>query len=111
MSVVVRRSFVNISSRKIRQVVDLLRRKKASDALGILRFCEKREISIILTKLINEALSRATSSGKYDIENMLVDKVMVNEGPTYKRIQPRAQGRAFKIRMRTSHIFLELKEV
>ena len=69
-----------------------------------------KEISIILTKLINSGLSIASDSEKYDIDNLIIGTLFANEGPTLKRVQPRAQGRAFRIRKRTSQITLELKE-
>ena len=78
--------------------------------MGVLRFCDKKEIAITLTKLLNSGLAIASDSGKYDLENLIIEKIFVDEGPTLKRIQPRAQGRAFRIRKRTSHITVELKE-
>ncbi len=110
MSIVVNVNRVGIAPRKVRQVCDLIRRKKASDAIKILRFCEKREISLILTKLINSGLAIALEQKKYDIDNLVLSSVMVNEGTILKRIQARAQGRAYRIRKRTSHIKVELKE-
>ena len=110
MAIVVKANRVGIGPRKVRQVCDLIRRKKASDALRILRFCEKREVAITLTKLINSGLTIASESEKYDLENLVIDKISADGGPTLKRIQPRAQGRAFRIRKRSSHITLELKE-
>ncbi len=110
MAITVKNSRVGIAPRKVRQVCDLIRRKKASEAVRILRFCEKKEISIVLTKLLNSGLAIAADSEKYDIDNLVVSTLFVNEGPTLKRIQPRAQGRAFRIRKRSSHITLELKE-
>ncbi|MBL6990681.1 MAG: 50S ribosomal protein L22 [Bacteriovoracaceae bacterium] len=110
MAIVVKNNKVGIAPRKVRQVCDLIRTKKASEAIKILRFCEKKEISIILTKLLNSGLAIASNSDKYDIDNLVVSTIYVNGGATLKRIQPRAQGRAFRIRKRTSNIFLELKE-
>lgn len=110
MAIVVKNSNVGVSPQKVRQVCDLVRNKKASDALKILRFCEKKEIAIVLTKLINSGLSIASESDKYDLDNLVVSTIYANEGPTLKRIQPRAQGRAFRIRKRTSHVLVELKE-
>ena len=75
-----------------------------------MRFCEKKEIAITLTKLINSGLAIASDSEKYDLDNLVIDEIKVDEGPTLKRIQPRAQGRAFRIRKRTSHITVNLKE-
>ncbi len=106
----VKNSNVGISPRKVRQVCDLIRNKKASEALKILRFCEKREIALVLTKLINSGLAIANDANKYDLENMVVGTVFTDEGPMLKRIMPRAQGRAYKIRKRTSHVTVVLKE-
>jgi large subunit ribosomal protein L22 len=110
MAIVVKNSRVGIAPRKVRQVCDLIRNKKASEAIRILRFCEKKEIAIVLTKLINSGLSIAADSEKYDIDNLVVGTIFADEGPTLKRIQPRAQGRAFRVRKRSSHITVELKE-
>ncbi|MCB9094950.1 MAG: 50S ribosomal protein L22 [Halobacteriovoraceae bacterium] len=110
MAITVHNRSVGIAPRKVRLVADLIRRKKVSEALPILRFCEKKEIGIVLYKLLNSAMAIADESEKYDLDNLIVDKIMVSEGPTLKRIQPRAQGRAFRIRKRTSHITVSLKE-
>lgn len=110
MAIVVKNNFVGIAPRKVRLVADLIRRKPVAEALRILRFNEKKEISITLSKLINSGLAIAVDSQKYDIDNLTIDKIFINEGPTLKRIQPRAQGRAFRIRKRTSHITVELNE-
>lgn len=108
--IVVKNNSVNKSARKVRQVSDLIRRKKVEDALRILRFNDKKEISIMLTKLLNSGLQIASDSEKYDLDNLIVETIEVNEGPTLKRIQPRAQGRAFRIRKRTSYVKVALKE-
>ncbi len=110
MAIVVKNNSVGIAPRKVRQVCDLVRSKKASEAIKILRFCDKKEISIMLTKLINSGLAIADQSGKYDLDNLIVSVIYANEGPTLKRIQPRAQGRAFRVRKRTSRVTVELKE-
>lgn len=111
MAIKVKVSRVGIAPRKVRQVCNLIRNKKASDAMRILRFCEKREIAIVLSKLINSGLAIASESEKYDIDNLVVGTIFADEGPTQKRIQPRAQGRAFRIRKRSSHVTVELKEL
>jgi len=111
MAITVKNSRVQIAPRKVRQVCDLIRNKKVADAMKILRFCEKKEIAIVLTKLLNSGLAIAQDSAKYDLENLVVGTIFANEGPTLMRIQPRAQGRAFRIRKRTSHVSVVLKEV
>jgi large subunit ribosomal protein L22 len=110
MSVVVKLNGVNKSPFKVREVCNLIRNKSAEEALTILRFNQKKEIAIMLTKLINSGLTIASDSEKYDLDNLKIGELLVDEGPTLKRIQPRAQGRAFRIRKRTSKIKLELKE-
>jgi large subunit ribosomal protein L22 len=110
MEVLVRCNNVGISAHKVRKVADLIRGKKASYASRLLRFNEKKEVAIMLTKLLNSGLQIASESGKYDLDNLVVDMIQVNEGPTLKRIQPRAQGRAFRIRKRTSYVTVALKE-
>lgn len=108
--ITVKNNNVNKSARKVRQVCDLIRRQKVEDALRILRFNDKKEIAIMLTKLINSGLQIASESDKYDLDNLVIDTIMVDEGKTLKRIQPRAQGRAFRIRKRTSYVTVALKE-
>lgn len=110
MAIVVKNNNVGVSRRKVAQVCDLVRNKKASEALKILRFNEKKEISLMLTKLLNSGLAIASESERYDLDNLVVSSLFANEGPTLKRIQARAQGRAFRIRKRTSKVTLELKE-
>lgn len=108
--ITVKNNNVDKSARKVRQVCDLVRRKKVEEAIRILRFNEKKDIAIMLTKLINSGLQIATDSKKYDLDNLLIESIQVNEGPTLKRIQPRAQGRAYRIRKRTSYVTVALKE-
>lgn len=108
--IVVKNNSVNKSASKVRQVAALIRRKKVEEALRVLRYSDKKEISILLTKLLNSGLQIANDSEKYDLDNLIVDTVEVDEGPTSKRIQPRAQGRAFRIRKRTSYIKISLRE-
>lgn len=110
MAITVKNRNVGIGPRKVRQVTDLIRRKPVAEAMRILRFCDKKEISIVLTKLINSGLDIAANSEKYDLDNLVIGTVAVDEGATLKRIQPRAQGRAFRINKRTSHITVELSE-
>jgi large subunit ribosomal protein L22 len=110
MSITVRLRRLGVAPRKVRLVCNLIRGKKAADALRILRFCEKKEVAIAVTKLINSGLAIAASSNKYDLDNLVLSKLLVDEGSMLKRIMTRAQGRAFRIRKRSSHITVELKE-
>lgn len=102
---------LGVAPRKIRQVCDLIRMREVYQALRILRFCPKREIAVALTKLINSGLAVANSSEEYDIDNLIIGKIFVDEGPTVKRIRPRAQGRAFRIRKRTGHVTVCLEDL
>lgn len=79
--IVVKNNNVGTSARKVRQVCDLIRRKKVEDALKILRFCEKKETAIVLTKLINSGLAIASDSKKYDLDNLVIEMVKVDEAP------------------------------
>ena len=108
--ITVKNNNVGTSARKVRQVCDLIRRKKVEEAIKILRFCEKKETAIIVTKLINSALAIAADSKKYDLDNLIVETIKVDEGPSLKRIMPRAQGRAYRISKKSSYITLALKE-
>ncbi|OUR93763.1 50S ribosomal protein L22 [Halobacteriovorax marinus] len=110
MAIKVKNRKIGIAPRKVRQVCNLVRNKKASEAIKILRFCEKKEIALMLTKLINSGLAIAADSDKYDIDNLVLTQIFADGGPTLKRVQPRAQGRAFRVRKRSSHVTLELKE-
>jgi large subunit ribosomal protein L22 len=108
--ITVKNNNVGITARKVRGVADLIRRKKVEEALKILRFSEKKEIAIVLSKLINSGLAIASETKKYDLDNLTVDIVKVDEGPQLKRIQPRAQGRAYRIIKKSSYVTIGLKE-
>lgn len=98
-----------ISSRKVKIVIDLIRNKPVGVAMGIIRNTPKAA-SELLEKLLSSALANAENNHHMDVERLYVAECYANQGPTLKRIMPRAQGRAFKIRKRTSHITLVLKE-
>jgi large subunit ribosomal protein L22 len=110
MAIVVKNNSVSISASKVRLVANLIRRKKVEDALQILRFTDRKEVAIVLTKLVNSGLAIASGANKYDLDNLVISQILVDEGTTLKRIMPRAQGRAFRIRKRSSKITVELKE-
>lgn len=108
MSTKVSNNNFGVSAFKVRKVAALIRRKPVSEALDILRFCEKKEIAIALTKLIRSGMAIVESKEQEDPATLVVQALLINEGPTTKRIMPRAQGRAYRIRKRSSHIVLEL---
>lgn len=102
-------SYARISSRKVKIVIDLIRNKSVSTAMGILKNTPKAA-SEILIKLLESAIANAENNNNMDVNNLYIAEIYANQGPTLKRIRPRAQGRAFRIRKRTSHITIVLKE-
>jgi large subunit ribosomal protein L22 len=95
--------FVRVSPTKARRVIDLVRGKSVSDALDILRWAPQAA-SEPVAKVIASAAANAQNNDGLDPATLVVATIHADEGPTAKRIRPRAQGRAFRIRKRTSHI-------
>jgi len=95
--------FVRVSASKARRVIDLVRGKSVSEALDILRWAPQ-DASEPVAKAIASAAANAQNNDGLDPATLVVATVYADEGPTAKRIRPRAQGRAFRIRKRTSHI-------
>ena len=101
---------IRISPRKVRTVVDTVRGKSVSQALSILAFTRKKA-ALPVQKLLKSALANAAENdGISDVDTLVIDRIMVDEGPTLKRYMPRARGRATPIRKRTSHIRIILRE-
>ena len=94
---------VRVSPRKARRVIDLVRGRSVADALDILRWAPQAA-SEPVAKVIASAAANAQNNNGLDPATLVVATVYADEGPTAKRIRPRAQGRAFRIRKRTSHI-------
>lgn len=102
-SAVAKARFVRISPTKARRVIDLVRGKSVTEALDILRWAPQ-SASEPVAKVIASAAANAQNNEGLDPTTLVVATVYADEGPTAKRIRPRAQGRAFRIRKRTSHI-------
>ena len=101
---------IRISPRKVRMVVDTVRGKSVSQALSILGFTRKKA-ALPVQKLLKSAVANAVENGGIsDVDALVIDRIMVDEGPTLKRYMPRARGRATPIRKRTSHIRIMLRE-
>ena len=101
---------IRISPRKVRMVVDTVRGKSVSQALSILGFTRKKA-AVPVQKLLKSAMANAIENGGIsDVDTLVIDRIMVDEGPTLKRYMPRARGRATPIRKRTSHIRIMLRE-
>lgn len=98
-----------ISSRKVKIVIDTIRGKKVDEAIAILKYTNKAAAPIV-EKLVKSARANAVNNHKMDETKLYVAEIYANQGPTMKRIMPRAKGSANRIRKRTSHIVVVLKE-
>jgi large subunit ribosomal protein L22 len=101
--------FVRVGCQKARLVADEIRGKNVNDAIRILTFMPKKTAAL-LKKLVESAVANAEQKKVIDIDNLYVKTVTVDKGPDFKRYRPRAQGRAFEVRKKTSHIQLVLDE-
>ena len=101
--------YARISSRKVKIVADLIRGKKVDEALAIVKFTPKAS-SEILEKLLKSAIANAENNHGMNRGNLIVSEIYANQGPTLKRIRPAAKGSAVRIRKRTSHITIVVKE-
>ena len=101
--------YARISPRKVKIVLDLIRNKPANVAMGILNNTPKAA-SEYLTKLLASAIANAENNNGMNRENLYGAECYADKGPTMKRIQPRAQGRAYRIEKRQCHITVVLDE-
>lgn len=101
--------YARISPRKVKIVLDLIRNKPVGYAMGIVKNTPKAA-SEYLEKLLKSAIANAENNHDMDLDKLYVAECFASQGPTLKRIRPRAQGRAFKILKKTSHITLVLRE-
>jgi large subunit ribosomal protein L22 len=102
-------SYVRVGTQKARLVADAIRGKGVNEAIRILTFMPKKS-AVFMKKLVESAVANAEQKKVIDIDNLYVKTVLVDEGPDMKRYRPRAQGRAFMIRKKTSHVHLVLDE-
>ncbi|MBB5154755.1 50S ribosomal protein L22 [Saccharopolyspora phatthalungensis] len=105
---VARARFVRVSPMKARRVVELIKGRSASDALAVLQFAPQTASGPV-SKVLASAIANAENNLSLDPETLWVHHAYVDEGPTLKRFRPRAQGRAYRIRKRTSHITVEVE--
>ena len=101
--------YVRISSRKVRIVIDLIRGKQVSEALAILKFTPK-SASPVVEKLLKSAIANAEYKG-LNKDDLYVAEVYADQGPTLKRMMPRAKGSGAMILKRSSHITVVLDEI
>ena len=101
--------FVRISDTKARIVLDQIMGKGVIEAMGILKY-SPRYAAEIIEKVLKSAIANAVNNNELDENNLYVADVVANQGPTLKRIRPRAQGRAYRINKKTAHISIYLDE-
>lgn len=109
MESVAKLNYARISPRKVKIVIDMIRNKRIPEALAILRYTPKAA-SPIVEKLIKSAVANAENNYNMSVDKLYISEIYANQGPTMKRVMPRARGRAYRIRKRTSHITVVLKE-
>ena len=102
-------SYARVSVQKACFVLDAIRGKDVQTALGIVTY-NPRYASSLIEKLLKSAIANAENNNGMVVENLFVEECYANKGPTMKRIKPRAQGRAYRIEKRTSHITVVLNE-
>ena len=102
-------SYARVSVQKACFVLDAIRGKDVQTALGILAY-NPRYASSIIKKLLESAIANAENNNGMNAENLYIAECYANKGPTMKRIKPRAQGRAYRIEKRMSHITIVLDE-
>ena len=101
--------FVRISDTKARIGLDQTKGKGVIEAMGILKY-SPRYAAEIIEKVLKSAIANAVNNNELDENNLYVADVVANQGPTLKRIRPRAQGRAYRINKKTAHISIYLDE-
>ena len=101
--------YARIAPRKVQIVLDLIRNKPVDQAMAILQHTPKAACEP-LEKLLKSAIANAENNHNMDKNNLYVAECFVAPGPVLKRMRPRAQGRAFRVLKRTSHITIALRE-
>src|SRR5437762_1086444 len=102
--------YLKASPQKVRLVADLVRGKKVEEALQILRFTKKTSAKD-LEKLLRSAIANAENKEtNVDVDDLVVSKIYVNEGPREKRVQPAPMGRAYRIQNRKAHITVHISD-
>jgi large subunit ribosomal protein L22 len=107
---VARARYVRVTPMKARRVIELIRGRSAREALAVLEFAPQAA-SAPVSKVLASAMANAENNLELDPDSLIVSRAFVDEGPTLKRFRPRAQGRAYRIRKRTSHITVEVEAV
>jgi large subunit ribosomal protein L22 len=109
MEVTAQAKSVRISTRKVRLVADPIRNMSAKDAMNTLVLTKKHGADVLL-KTIKSAMANAANNHKLVSDNLIIAKLIVNEGPFLKRFRPSTRGRVHPYKKRSSHITVVLKE-
>lgn len=102
--------YIRISPSKVNIVLKMIRGKSIKEAFSIL-LCVDKKSSKIIEKVLKSAVANAENNNGMDVNSLIVKEAYANEGPVLKRFRPRAQGRAFRINKRTTHITMVVGEV
>lgn len=98
---------IRISPKKANLIAGMVRNKKVNEALDLLKFLPKKGAKIIY-KVVNSAAANAKNNFKQSVDDLVITKILVTKGPTYKRSLPISRGRVHPINKRTSHIMVEV---
>lgn len=101
--------YARIGAQKARLVADVIRGKDVNEAIRALTFMDKKG-AVLFKKLLESAVANAEDKKVIDLDNLFIKTVCVDQGPSMKRFRPRAQGRAFQVKKKMSHINLVLDE-
>ena len=101
--------FARTSAQKARLVADQIRGMPGEQAVNLLKF-SPRKAAALIGQVLNSAIANAENNEGLDSSNLVVSKIMIDEGPSLKRVMPRAKGRADRIVKRTSHITIYVAE-
>ena len=109
MEATAKATYVRISPRKVQIVLDLIRKQPADKAMAILQYTPKAACEPVM-KVLKSAMANAENNNNMDVSKLYIAECYANAAPTMKRIKPRAQGRAYRILKRNSHITIVLDE-
>ncbi len=109
MEAIAKLKYARISARKFKIVIDLIRGKQVDEAIAILRNTPKAA-SEPVEKLVKSAIANAENNNGMKRDNLYIKEIYANQGPTAKRVRPAPQGRAYRVRKRTSHVTVVLAE-
>ena len=109
MEATAKATYVRISPRKVQIVLDLIRKQPADKAMAILQYTPKAACEPVM-KVLKSAMANAENNNNMDVSKLYIAECYAGSAPTMKRIKPRAQGRAYRIEKRMSHITIVLDE-